>query len=114
METILGNSFAVFIGLTILLFGFIAFMTGQAIGNGWKPPILLVPYGLLLGAANRFLAYALFDGRLLHIPGFIIDSAYIMAIAYAAYRLTTASKMVAQYPWLYERAGPFRWRPKVG
>ena len=32
--------------------------------------------------------------------------------ALLAFRLTLARKMPAQYPWLYERAGPFHWRAK--
>jgi hypothetical protein len=34
------------------------------------------------------------------------------AILLAAYYLTRARKMVQQYPWLYERRGPFGWRER--
>ena len=36
----------------------------------------------------------------------------LVIIALLAYRLTLARCMVRQYPWLYESAGPFAWRPR--
>jgi uncharacterized protein DUF6867 len=38
----------------------------------------------------------------------------ILAIALSAHRFTLARKMVAQYPWLYERSGLLNWREKRG
>ena len=55
-------SLAVFIGLTIMLFGFAAAMTGHALAANWRPLWQLFFYTALLGLANRFLVYALFDG----------------------------------------------------
>ena len=66
----------------------------------------------MLGGAARFLTFALFEGELLLLSGYLIDAAVLIAIALFAYRLTQARKMVAQYPWLYERAGAFGWRHK--
>ena len=103
-----------FVGLTLLVMGFAAFMTGQASANTWKPVHHALAYTLLLGCADRFLTFALFDGELLSLTGYLIDTATLMVIALLAYRLTQARKMVTQYPWLYERRGPFQWRPKGG
>jgi len=71
-----------------------------------------VGYSLLLGLADRFVIFSLFGGELLLLSGYVIDTAVIMAIALLSYRLTRARTMVAQYPWLYERAGPFGWRAR--
>jgi hypothetical protein len=110
---ILGTTWPVFIGITILLMGFASFMTGQAVANTWRPMWQVVPYTLLLGLADRFLTWGLFDGQLFLLSGYIADSLVLMAIAALAYRLTLAHKMVTQYPWIYERTGPFTWREKI-
>ncbi|MEX2008765.1 MAG: DUF6867 family protein, partial [Dongiaceae bacterium] len=107
MENLLGTSWPVFVGLTVVLFGGASFLMGQALAETWRPAWQCVLYGAMLGAADRFLNFALFDGELLTITGYVIHSAVLVAIAFAAHRLTQAHKMVAQYPWLYERAGLF-------
>lgn len=111
---ILGNTWPVFIGITILLMGFASFMTGQAVANTWRPMWQIVPYSLLLGLADRFLSWSLFEGELLLLSGYIADSLVLMGIAALAYRLTLAHKMVTQYPWVYERTGLFTWHEKTG
>ena len=112
MQGLLGTSVGVFIGLTVVVMGFAAYMTGQALANTWKPVWQAWVYGALLGGAARFLTFALFEGELLLLSGYLIDAGVLIAIALFAYRLTQARKMVAQYPWLYERAGVFGWRNK--
>ena len=69
-------------------------------------------YGLGLTLFNRFLVYALFDGDVLSIVGFLVDALVICLLALLAYRITSVHRMTAQYPWLYERAGLFGWREK--
>ena len=112
MESILGTSIGVFLGVTVLLMGFTAFMTGQGLANTWKPMWHPVVYSVLLGFADRFLTFALFDGELLSLSGYLVDTAVLIVIALFAYRISQARKMVNQYPWLYQRAGLFGWRPK--
>lgn len=109
---VLGTSLGVFLGLTVCLVGFAGFMTGQALANAWRPAWHVVPYALLLGVADRFLVWGLFQGDALLVTGYMIDTAVILAIAAASYRLTLARRMTSQYPWLYERTGPFSWREK--
>lgn len=113
MASLLGNTPAVYFGLTVCLMGFAAFMTGQATAVTWKPAWHALVYALLLGLADRFLAYALFEGELLLLSAYLIDAATLAGIALLAWRLGRARKMVAQYPWLYERAGPFSWRSRT-
>jgi hypothetical protein len=105
-------SFGEFIGVTGLLFGFAAFLMGQAIAEGWRPAWQNVAYGILLAIGNRFLDCALFDGEWLSLSHYLLDVIVIVAIALFAYRITLARKMVQQYPWLYERAGLLSWRER--
>lgn len=111
---IFGESAWVFFLFTVVMFGGTAFMTGQALASTWRPMWQAVPYAILLAAANRFLVFALFEGRLLAAANFVIEAALLVAIALVAYRATLAHRMVAQYPWLYERAGLFGWRDVAG
>lgn len=112
MEAVLGTSYAVFFGLTVCIMGFAAYMTGQALANNWNSVHQVIGYVLLLGCADRFLAFALFEGVLLSPVAYLIDTAVLMAIALFAYRTTKARKLVSQYPWLYEADGLFSWREK--
>ena len=112
MDTLLGTSPWVFLGVTVVLFGGAAFMMGEALAQTWRPIWHNVAYGILLGLADRFLVFALFKGELLSVTGFIVGTAVIVGLALVAYRLARARRMVTQYPWLYERAGPFAWRER--
>jgi ABC-type uncharacterized transport system permease subunit len=112
MDLLAGEGLGVFIGVTVCVIGFAAYMTGQALANSWKPAWHAVAYALLLGLVDRFLIYALFEGRLLSPVGYVIDSGVLIAIALAAFRMAQVRKMIRQYPWLYARAGLFSWREK--
>lgn len=103
---------AVYVGLTVVLMGFAAWMMGQAVANTWRPVWQVFAYGLLLGAGDRFLAYALFGETLLSLSGYLRDTMTLLLIAVVAHRMALARRMVGQYPWLYERAGAFWWREK--
>ena len=113
MTEILGTSITVFFTITVVVIGFAAYMTGQALGNTWKPAWQLIVYVLMLGAADRFLTFALFEGELLSVTGYIVDTAVLMGIAFFAYRINRVHRLVSQYPWLYERTGLFSWRDKA-
>ena len=104
MESLLGTSLGVYIGLVVLFMGFAAYMTGQAVAVTWRPYWQAIAYSCLLACAARFLVYALFDGDLLS-PGIVIDIAVMVAISLLAYRIQSVSKLVSQYPWLYKRQG---------
>ena len=100
----------VFIGITLVLGGGGAWMMGRALAANWRPVWQLVGYALLLGLADRFLVYALFEGELLSLRGYLLDTAVILGIALVSFRVTRVNTMVNQYPWLYRRVGPFGWR----
>ena len=112
MSALLGGSVSAFCGLTVVLFGFAAFLTGQATAQSWRPASQIIPAALLLTITDRFLLYAMFDADLASPGGFLIAVVILAAIAGAAYYFTRAAKMAQQYPWLYERRGLFGWREK--
>ena len=112
LTDVLGNDPSVFVGLTVVLFGGAAYMTGQALAQTWRPIWQAVPYTLMLTIGSRFLSFALFDGELLSITGYLIDWVVLLLLALLAFRITQARRMVSQYPWLYERAGLFGWRAR--
>ena len=112
MQQLIGNSLAVFIGVTCVLAGGAAWMTGQALATNWRPAWQAVGYALLLTLADRFLIFALFEGKLLSHAGFAFDAAVLVVIALAGHRITLAGQMVKQYPWLYERQGLLSWRQR--
>lgn len=114
MQQILGNDIPTFIGVTLILAGGAAMLMGSALARTWRPFGQGVFYGLLLGLLSRFISFALFGGELLSLSGYVIDSIVLILFAFVAYRVTLAHKMVAQYPWLYERASAFNWRPRSG
>ena len=113
MEDILGTAhIGVFIAITLVLMGFCAYMTGSAIANTWRPSWQIYVYIALLGAAGRFLVYALFDGELLAPTPYLFNTAILLTIALISHRLTLVHKMISQYPWRYERSDLFNWRER--
>ncbi|MEE8122663.1 MAG: hypothetical protein V3T93_00985 [Alphaproteobacteria bacterium] len=113
MEAVLGTSVVVFVIFTVVIVGGAAFMAGQAVAATWRPVWEVFFYCFLLGLTDRFLIWGIFQGELLSLSGFVVDTAVLLAIALFAYRTTHVSKMVSQYPWLYERAGPWSYRRKT-
>jgi len=110
MENGMTIDWPVFIGVTLILFGFAAAATGRALAATWRPAWWALPYAVLLGLVDRFLHWSLFDGALLDPAGYAVDTAVLLAIALISFRITQAARMVRQYPWLYRRAGLFSWR----
>jgi hypothetical protein len=110
IQHILDGSLTGFILLTVIVFGFGAMMMGRALAETWRPIWQNVAYGLLLGVANRLFHNFFLADDPLNLPSYIVQTAVLIGIALCAYRITKAQKMVAQYPWLYQRAGLFSWR----
>ncbi len=96
--------------VVLIAMGFAATMTAKALANTWRPMWQPVAYCGLLGFSDRVLVFALYDGDLFSLAGYLVDTAVLIAISVLAFQLTKAKKMVSQYPWLYEPAGPLGWR----
>lgn len=109
-ENPLGSGWLSFILLTVVAFGFAAMMMGRALAETWRPVWQNIVYGLLLGVANRLFHNFFMADDLLNLPSYFLQTATLIAIALIAYRITLAQKMVAQYPWLYQRTGLFEWK----
>jgi len=105
-----GATWLQFGALTVIVFGFAAFMMGWALADTWRPAWQVFAYGLLLGVGNRLFQNFLCANDVLNLVAYIIGTGVLIAIAVVAYRAIRAHKMVTQYPWLYQRAGLFSWR----
>ena len=113
MEALLGTTYGVFFIVTIMVMGFAAYMTGQVCATTWRPVGHAVFYCFLLGLTDRFLVFALFQGELLSVSGYLIDTAVLIVVALFAYRLNRTARLVTQYPWIYERTGLLSYRERT-
>ena len=103
----------VFLLLTLVLGGGLAFATGRAMAQTWRP-LWLVPVAMLpLAFAVRFLHFSLFEEALLSLHYLVATLVILAVIALAGYRRMRAMQMVTQYSWLYAASGPFGWRLKA-
>jgi hypothetical protein len=89
-----------------------AFLAGRAIAQTWRPFWHVVLYMAMLGAAVRFVHFALFDATLISPSSYAADTLYLFILSSFAWRMTRAAQMATQYYWLYERAGPLTWRER--
>jgi hypothetical protein len=87
-------------------------MTGRACAQTWRTYPQLLLYLIPLGAAVRFIHYALFEGTLLSLHYYLVDVVVLMVIGTIGYRYTRTKQMVRQYNWLYEKASPLSWKAK--
>lgn len=93
-----------FLLVTVVLGGGAAWLAGRAIAQTWRPWWQAMLYMLILGAAVRFIHFALFDGTLLSLPAYGLDTAVVMAGAAAGFRVTRARQMARQYGFLKRTA----------
>jgi hypothetical protein len=98
--------------ITGVLGGGAAWLAGRAIAGTWRPAWHVVGYMALLGAAIRFVHFALFDADLLSPLSYLADTLYVILVGSLAWRVTLAAQMARQYPWLYERSGLLSWRER--
>jgi hypothetical protein len=106
------NSLGVFLLVTVVLGGGAAALAGRAVALTWRPWWQVVVYMLMLGAAVRFIHFALFEGTLRSIHYYAVDTLVCMAFGFAGFQAARARRMIAQYPWINEPDGPLRWRRK--
>lgn len=102
-----------FFFVTCVIGGWTAWRAGRASAKTWGSYPLLVFYLLLLGLVIRFIHHALFEGTMFSAQYYVVDAAVLMLIGLLGFRYTRTRQMVTQYYWLYERGGPFSWRPRA-
>jgi len=102
-----------FLFVTCILGGWAAWMTGRACALTWRPYASLVVYLLVLGIAVRFIHHALFEGTMLTLQYYVVDTIILLILGTIGFRYTRTKQMVTQYHWLYERASLLSWRAKA-
>jgi branched-chain amino acid transport system ATP-binding protein len=112
-QLIAGTQPFVSLGITCILGGGCACMTGRVLALNWRPDWQIVVYCLLLGIADRFLVFALFQGELLSPTGYLADVLLFILMAVVAFKVVRARQMVRQYPWLYEFGSLKGWRDRA-
>jgi hypothetical protein len=112
MSLIIEDTVPIFLIMTVVIGGGLAYLAGRSLAGSWRPLWMALAYMIPLGMALRFFHFALFDGDLLSLHFFIVDTLVLIAGALLGYRLTRARQMVNQYPWLYQPAGPFGWKQR--
>ena len=112
MGILWGESATAFFVFTVIIAGGAAYMSGKALASQWRSIRYPSGYMLLLGIADRFFHFALFEGELLSLHYYLVDTLVLIAIALVSYRLKRVQQMVSQYPWLYVQKGPFSWAEK--
>jgi hypothetical protein len=106
------DSFGVFVLVSVILGGGAAWLAGRAIAITWRPWWQVVFYSLVLGGAIRFIHFALFDGTLVSLHYYAVDSAICLVSGLFGFRTARASQMATQYPWINAPHGPLGWRRK--
>ncbi|HIO00691.1 MAG: hypothetical protein VCB82_10240 [Alphaproteobacteria bacterium] len=105
-------SLLVFLVLTVVLIGGAALLTGRALARAWRPIWQVVLSCLGLGLVDRFFVYALFEGSLVSVSGYMFDTLVVMGIGILSYRIVHVSVVVRQYPWLFDRSSLFSYRSR--
>ncbi|HHZ66771.1 MAG TPA: hypothetical protein EYM99_07230 [Alphaproteobacteria bacterium] len=105
-------SLLVFLVLTVVLIGGAALLTGRALARAWRPIWQVVLSCLGLGLVDRFFVYALFEGSLVSVSGYMFDTLVVMGIGIFSYRIVHVSVVVRQYPWLFDRSSLFSYRSR--
>jgi len=108
----LGDTFFLVLLFNFVLIGPASFAAGHAVAVTWRPWPQIVFYTGLLSALLRFLDYALANGELWSLGGFLLGWAVQLGLAAFAFQLTRVRLMVRQYPWLYRRKGLLGWEER--
>lgn len=106
------DGFGIFLLVSIVLGGGASWLAGRAVARTWRPAWQVMVYALILGWAVRFIHFSLFDGTLLSLHYYLVDSAICMVTGFLGFRVARATQMVTQYSWIHEADGPMRWRRK--
>jgi hypothetical protein len=103
-----------FLLVTVVMGGSAAWASGKSIAQTWRPAWQVVPYMLVLGMAVRFIHFALFEGTLLTLHYYLVDTVILLVCGALGFRYKRTQQMTSQYRWLYEKTGPFSWRARPG
>jgi len=107
-----GDTLGAVLLFNLVLVGPASFAAGQGVASTWRSRRQVVLYSAMLSMGLRFFDYALADGELWSIGGFVLGWLVQFGIAGLAWRMTRARQMVRQYPWLYRRKGLLGWEER--
>jgi hypothetical protein len=107
------NSLPVFLLVSIVLGGGASALAGRAIARTWRPWWQVLAYSFMLGGGVRFIHFSVFNGTLLSLHYYLVDTAVCMAFGLLGFRTARAAQMVSQYRWLNAPAGFLRWRRRT-
>ena len=82
-----GESIAHIILVTGILGGGAAWLSGRAMAGDWRPQWQVAIAAVLIGAATRFIAFALFEGELLAAPSFCCDTLIFLIVGLVGWRV---------------------------
>src|SRR5262249_49863278 len=99
--------------ITGLIGGGAAWLAARATAHPCGPFWHGIGVMAFLGAAVRFVHYALFEATLISPLSYAADTAFLLCVGCLAWRMTRTSQMVTQYSWLYERTSPVTWRDRA-
>ena len=74
-----------FLLVTVIMGGWLAWMAGRAIALTWRPNWQLVVYMMILGLFVRFIHFALFQATLLTLHYYIVDCVVLLAFGFSAF-----------------------------
>ena len=112
MSILVEQNLWVFVILTLIFGGGAAYLAGRGLAMKWRPLWMAVLAMVPLTLGLRFLHYALFGADLTSLHYLVTDFIILLAFCLLGYRMTIAKKMVRQYPWMYDSAGPLNWKSK--
>jgi uncharacterized protein DUF6867 len=92
-----------FLLVSIALGGGAAWLAGRAVARTWRPLWQVLGAMFVLGAAVRFIHFALFESRLADIFAYGRDTGIAIAFAFAGFRTMRAQQMARQY-WFLAKA----------
>ena len=98
-----------FLLVTVVMGGGAAWLAGRAIAATWRPWLHVAGYMLILGAAVRFIHFALFEGTLLSLHYYAVDTVVCLIFGFLGFRVTRAAQMATQYGWINARSGLLNW-----
>ncbi|MBI1243715.1 MAG: hypothetical protein GC202_01805 [Alphaproteobacteria bacterium] len=99
------GSFGIFLLVSVVLGGGAGWLSGRAIAQTWRPIGQVFLYCLILGFAVRFIHFSLFDGTLLSLHYYAVDTVVCMIFGYLGFRAARAAQMVTQYGWVNQSEG---------
>jgi hypothetical protein len=97
------RDFIIFVFLTVVLGGGAGFLAGRAVAATWRSGGQLIPYMLALGAAIRFLHYALFGATLLSLHYYAVDTIVAAIGGFIGFAIMRRRQMTHQYGMLGDR-----------